>query len=142
MTRKILVFIFVFLLIWGLAYAQEASEATEGAEMEASFVFDKDLTLNPPEDGMEAIRAPVPFPHLKHSMDYGCGKCHHQWDMAKRNTPRTCVSCHENFETTHGEGSYFGAFHSRQKDRSCVGCHYEQGEESVAPLKCPACHQE
>jgi hypothetical protein len=142
MSRKILVFICIFLLAWGIAYAQEGSQSSEGTAMETSLVFDKDLTLNPPEDGMEAVRAPVPFPHLQHSMDYGCGDCHHQWDMAERNEPRTCDTCHNDFETTHGEGSYFGAFHSRQKQRSCVGCHSKQGDDSPAPLKCPACHRE
>jgi len=142
MARKMLLFVFIFLLMCGIAYAQEGGESAEGAKMESSFVFDKTLTLDPPEEGMKAERAPVPFPHLQHSMDYGCADCHHQWNRQERNVPRTCVSCHDDFETTHGEGSYFGAFHSRQKQRSCVGCHSGQGEESSAPLKCPACHKE
>ncbi|MEF8888428.1 MAG: cytochrome c3 family protein [Desulfohalobiaceae bacterium] len=91
---------------------------------------------------MEADRAPVPFPHLQHSMDYGCGDCHHEWNRQERNLPQTCISCHDEFETTHGEASYFGAFHSRQKQWSCVGCHTGLGEDSDAPLTCPACHQE
>ena len=142
MARKILVFACIFLLACGIAFAQQESETPDETAGKDSLVLDKDLTLIPPKEGMEAVRAPVPFPHLQHSMDYGCGLCHHQWDIHERKEPRTCVSCHNDFETTHGEGSYFGAYHSRQENRSCVGCHSEQGEESAAPLKCPACHQE
>jgi hypothetical protein len=143
MSKKILVFVLVFLVTCAVAHAQENGEsADEGTKMEKSFVFDKSLTLDPPEEGMEAKRAAVSFPHLQHSMDYGCSKCHHEWDMQKRNVPQSCVSCHNDFELTHGESSYFGAYHSRQSEWSCVGCHSKQGEKSAAPLKCPACHQE
>ena len=142
MSRKVLVFACIFILSCGLAFAQQGSESAQDTQLKDSIVFDKNLTLTPPEDGMDAERAPVPFDHLQHSMDYGCGECHHQWDMEKQNEPRTCVSCHNDFETVHGEGSYFGAYHNRQQQRSCVGCHSKQGEDSAAPLKCPACHQE
>jgi len=139
MSRKALVLAFVFFLAFGVVQAREKSDSTDASGNKHTVQLESSILMEPPRDRVEIFRESVQFPHLQHSMDYGCRKCHHNWDISEQENPSPCITCHNDFETTHGEGSYFGAFHSRQVQRSCVGCHYTDGGD-VAPLKCPVCH--
>ncbi|MCF8030220.1 MAG: cytochrome c3 family protein [Desulfohalobiaceae bacterium] len=139
MSRKALFFAFVFLLIFTIGHAQQESNSTEASQNKDVLQLQNTIIMEPPEDGMEANRKSVQFPHLQHALDHGCSNCHHTWELEELESPYQCVECHDNFETTHGDDSYFGAFHSRGSEYSCVGCHYKEGGDA-GPLKCPVCH--
>ncbi|MFW5752111.1 MAG: cytochrome c3 family protein [bacterium] len=134
--------IFVYLLGIGLiinsSYAQDCPEAEPDLNLTRIIIMD---TL---EEGERTLPV-ITFDHLSHAMDYGCATCHHKWDPATEAAPTDCFDCHSNTEERKGPDSYFAAFHDRQSEFSCVGCHAvaNQEDESLgAPIRCNDCHAE
>lgn len=102
----------------------------------------QDMLLLPP-DGWVTNRAGVPFSHELHDADgtVACVTCHHEWDG--EGEPLGCASegCHVS-ESRRDPMSFYGAFHDRNSERSCVGCHRTAQRESDArpPVSCNGCH--
>lgn len=108
----------------------------------------QEINMNASECKVEnPIYAPVVFPHQKHLSLGDCTVCHHKWkDRSK--APKKCTSsgCHDLIgakgpEMTKVNSSYY-AFHSKESDRSCKGCHMNRKEagKSAGPTNCTKCH--
>lgn len=143
MIKKAIIITLSVLLVSAIGYAgdKDEEEVSASEEREAVAVA-RTITMAPPE-GVEAKQPPVTFSHLEHAMDHGCGACHHQWEPEKQDVPHACSTCHTNFEQMQGEMSFFKAFHDRQAEASCLGCHgatiKEEGSPA-GPIKCNECH--
>ena len=137
--------------------AMVVSGESEGESMSVPLGI---ITLAPPE-GVEAQRAPVPFPHGTHFV-YTCNTCHHQWEMDEPIQNCTTSGCHDGTESPIKAGGgkvdeelmigYFKtAYH-----KMCIGCHRGIKAEnkmleksgrvlksrlpSAGPTSCKACH--
>lgn len=120
----------------GSGYAKDCPESEKEIELE------KTIITETPE-GVESTQPQVTFPHLNHAMEYGCAACHHQWEPDTEASPAKCFECHSNTKERTGEDSYFAAFHDRQAETSCLGCHMTTSRDedsSSGPLKCNECH--
>lgn len=76
----------------------------------------------------------VSFDHELHaSADISCEACHHK-------APETaCSECHTDGHSIKGGGvSLYAAMHTRNTDRSCIGCHDAMGAGEVHD--CTGCH--
>ncbi len=99
-----------------------------------------ELKLAPPE-GMKATKALVDFSHTKHeSANINCVTCHHTWDQKSEVQSCSVSGCHDQ-PGKKGENTFYAAFHAKNSDASCLGCHKEvkkQGKD--VPVACKACH--
>ncbi|EGB13374.1 Cytochrome c, class III, conserved region [Pseudodesulfovibrio mercurii] len=99
------------------------------------------LRLEPPKT-MEAVKSPVDFPHGAHlNRAADCTTCHHTWDG--KSDIRACGSsgCHDQ-PGKKGETAFYTAFHGKDTDRSCLGCHKTAKKDGKpAPASCKQCHQ-
>jgi len=80
-------------------------------------------------------KPPVTFPHLKHSEQINCLKCHH--DAKSNADAQSCFVCHGTDPAAPDPAvasAKENPFHIR-----CKGCHKEQGK---GPTKCKDCHKE
>ena len=80
-------------------------------------------------------KPPVTFPHLKHSEQINCLKCHH--DAKSNADAQSCFVCHGTDPAAPDPAvasANENPFHIR-----CKGCHKEQGK---GPTKCKDCHKE
>ncbi|WP_300669987.1 cytochrome c3 family protein [Desulfoluna sp.] len=88
--------------------------------------------LNPSKD--VARGGEVLFDHDLHEMaDISCDVCHHKEPDTR------CSECHTDGDSSQGGGiSLYAAMHTRNADRSCIGCHDEMGAGDVDD--CTGCH--
>lgn len=117
-------------------YAQDCSEQEKGIELVRTVVVET-------PEGVESTQPSVTFSHLGHAMEYGCAACHHKWELESDSSPAKCFDCHNNTEERTGKDSYFAAFHDRQAETSCLGCHASvnlNDEAAEAPIRCNDCH--
>ena len=127
-------------LIFNSGYAQDCPEAEK--EVVKSVEVVRAIIMETPK-GVESSQPSVVFSHLDHAMDYGCAICHHKWNPEEEASPKQCVECHSNTEERRGEDSYFAAFHDRQAEASCLGCHMITAQEEElpnGPTRCNECH--
>jgi hypothetical protein len=100
-----------------------------------------DLRLGPP-DGIKASKALVAFSHARHgAADVQCVSCHHTWDG--KSDIRSCAApgCHDQ-PGKKGETAFYSAFHAKNTERSCVGCHKPLKKAGKAvPVSCGQCHE-
>lgn len=117
-----------FLLCVGSAYA-------------APVTMPGDLMIKVPE-GMKAKKAEVPFSHEIHaSANLECMTCHHEWDGKSEIRKCSTAGCHDQ-PGKKNEMSFYKAFHDRNAQQSCVGCHKEtkKNGNAKAPTSCRQCH--
>ncbi len=104
-----------------------------------------DLVIEPPES-VEARFAPVDFSHDVHA-DFDCTACHHMWDG--ESDVQSCMSegCHDLYNPADVSEKkdiayYYNAFHDRQSEISCIGCHgaLKKAGEPTGPITCTDCH--
>ncbi len=100
-----------------------------------------DMLLSAPES-ITAKKAPVQFPHGKHSnAGLECKTCHHKWDGKSEMLKCSSAGCHDQ-PSKKADMSFYKAFHASKAKQSCVGCHKaakKQGN-TVAPTSCRQCH--
>jgi len=100
-----------------------------------------DMVLRPPE-GMEAKKSFVDFSHSIHgAAKIDCVTCHHTWDQKSEISSCSVAGCHDQ-PGKKGDNSFYMAFHEKQSDISCLGCHKTEkknGNKNV-PVSCKSCH--
>ena len=83
------------------------------------------------------------FPHTAHK-GINCMHCHHE--MSGDNRYVACTECHATPGARERDSmSMFMAFHSKNGDRSCYGCHSQKAQENPAKYGakfkgCRPCH--
>lgn len=99
------------------------------------------LRLEPPK-GMEAAKSPVDFPHGRHTGAVAdCTACHHTWDGKAEIKACGSAGCHDQ-PGKKGENAYYTAFHAKNTNRSCLGCHKTAKKDGKpAPVSCKQCHK-
>lgn len=85
-------------------------------------------------DAVTKTKTMAPFTHDNHKQD--CVVCHHTWDGSAEIQSCSSAGCHDQ-DGKKGENSYYGAFHDRKAEASCVGCHKA---EKKGPKSCKDCH--
>lgn len=108
----------------------------------------QEINMNASECKVEnPMYTPVVFPHQKHLSLGDCTLCHHKWeDRSKAPQKCTASGCHDLIgvqgpEMTEVNSSYY-AYHTRESDKSCIGCHMSRKEagETTGPTNCIKCH--
>ncbi len=93
------------------------------------------------------LYAPVCMPHKLH-VSNNCQSCHHTWDDESQ-SPRKCShpGCHDLIGATGAQiqevRAAYNAYHNRESDFSCLGCHIEKSKQGKAhgPFQnCAECH--
>ncbi|WP_319542978.1 cytochrome c3 family protein [uncultured Pseudodesulfovibrio sp.] len=100
-----------------------------------------DLKLGPPE-GMKATKTLVDFSHAKHdAAKIDCTSCHHTWDGTSDIQSCATPGCHDQ-PGKKGETAYYSAFHAKNSDKSCLGCHkiIKKRDGKPVPVSCKSCH--
>ena len=106
------------------------------------------LTFKRPSGVLKTSFAPVSFSHGQHG-NIACGTCHHMWDGKGKIEGCATEGCHDNLKERQEATSYFRAFHDKNSETSCLGCHMktniarkEKGQKplSVAPCSNNGCH--
>lgn len=95
-------------------------------------------------EGGESARMTVVFTHKSHrNIGVSCIHCHHD---SSSNTPySSCRECHSTPGARERDPlSMFMAFHSRETNRSCYGCHVQLAEQDPQKYPrfkgCQPCH--
>jgi hypothetical protein len=92
----------------------------------------------------------VEFNHSTH-LDYACTECHHTWDEAGGEDPKSCASpgCHDAMDKRDKtEHSYYKAIHNMRAEeiQSCVSCHRDaagddrEKKKELAGCRGSVCH--
>jgi hypothetical protein len=94
----------------------------------------------------------VKFSHDVHTATIGCDTCHHlprcaicHYKPTEKQSPwASCSSpgCHPDVGRSQDPHSRFMAFHTRESDRSCFGCHTARAEEQGVSQGCLPCHDD
>lgn len=144
----------VFVLLVGLIVTQtgKTNEAialmseAHAASIESDNViqFPISLTFVRPEGRPTALFAPVQFSHFDHQ-NVACTTCHHMWDGSSEIQSCSTEGCHSDLVNRGEVTSYFHAFHTRNSETSCRGCHLAmtlEGEANLPTSPCGnnACH--
>ena len=93
--------------------------------------------------GGTSPRMSVMFPHTAHK-GINCMHCHHEVGSDSRYV--ACTECHATPGARERDPmSMFMAFHSKNGDRSCYGCHSQKAQENPAKYGakfkgCRPCH--
>jgi hypothetical protein len=108
-----------------------------------------DLTMNASQGKVQnPMYTPVVMPHQLHVQKIGnCMLCHHKWnDPQEQFIKCTSSGCHDLLnaqgpEMNNATSSYF-AYHSRDYEKSCIGCHLmkQKAGEATGPISCTKCH--
>lgn len=108
-----------------------------------------DISLSQKENNaFYDIYTPVLMPHQEHMEIIDCEECHHKWE-AQMESPRKCTAsgCHDILDRNINQENIIKTasfvYHSRNNDRSCIGCHQTKktaGEEA-GPVACSGCHK-
>jgi hypothetical protein len=100
------------------------------------------LTFKKPEPLKKSNFSVITFSHVQHQK-VACGSCHHMWDGSSDIQSCSADGCHDEYGTLTGTMSYFKAFHARDAEYSCYGCHLRLNKELTAqgkqPLKISPC---
>lgn len=115
------------------AKAAAACEFGNKVEFPLQVIFKKPAALKTTHFG------PIKFNHGQH-FNVACTTCHHTWDGKSQVQGCAAQGCHDNFTGQDGALSYFNAFHSRDAEQSCVGCHKRKTGEGSKKLKNMPCH--
>ena len=94
----------------------------------------------------------VKFSHEVHAESIGCDTCHHaprcvicHYKPTETQSPWASCStpgCHPDVGRSSDPNSRFMAFHERDSDRSCFGCHTARAEEQGISQGCLPCHDD
>ena len=119
-------------LVWvGAAQARDVKEMSQ--------VIKKPIEI----PGGTSARMSVMFPHTAHK-GIKCMHCHHEMGGDSRYV--ACTECHAAPGARERDPmSMFMAFHSKNGDRSCYGCHSQKAQENPAKYGakfkgCRPCH--
>ncbi|BDQ35576.1 cytochrome c3 family protein [Pseudodesulfovibrio portus] len=128
MQRFILSILALCALVLTVSMATAATEAPAELKLEAPA-------------GIKATKNPVTFPHAKHdAAGVECATCHHTWDSKSDVQSCSTAGCHDQ-PGKKGETAYYSAFHAKNADNSCLGCHKIMKKEGkVVPVSCKDCH--
>lgn len=104
----------------------------------AAYSQDALIVLKHKEMGVHQ-RPPVEFNHEKHTVNFQCDRCHHDYDKFLNNVssdPQPCSACH-GAQAVRGMMSLTDAFHAQ-----CKNCHDEMRVRNIpgGPVMCGECH--
>ncbi len=117
-------------------------------ESKKELCFPLELTFKRPAGVLKTSFPPVSFSHGQHA-NIACVTCHHMWDGKSKIEGCATEGCHDNLRERQDPQSYFRAFHDKNADNSCLGCHMktniarkEKGQKplAVAPCSNNGCH--
>jgi len=136
----------VFILLVGLLVTrapvpdQAMAQAKAASSYEAKNVlqFPISLTFIRPEGRPTSLFAPVEFSHFDHQ-NVSCMSCHHTWDGVSEVDSCSAEGCHDDLTNRAEVTSYFRAFHARDSETSCRGCHLKMSLEGTANLPTSPC---
>lgn len=100
-----------------------------------------DLKIGPPE-GWKATKTLVDFSHATHdSAKIDCVTCHHAWDGKSDIQSCATTGCHDQTGKK-GNNTFYAAFHNKNADSSCLGCHKKTNkkDKTALPVSCKTCH--
>lgn len=129
-------YVTLLLLALSLVWVGEA-QARDIKEM--SQIIKKPIEI----PGGTSSRMSVMFPHTAHK-GINCMHCHHEEGSDSRYV--ACTECHATPGARERDPmSMFMAFHSKNGDRSCYGCHTQKAKENPAKYGakfkgCRPCH--
>ncbi|MEF2230535.1 MAG: cytochrome c3 family protein [Pseudodesulfovibrio sp.] len=100
-----------------------------------------DMRLAPPA-GWPSTKPCVEFSHASHSdAKIDCTICHHTWDGKGPIQSCSAAGCHDQQGKT-GPQALYAAFHAKDAQSSCLGCHKTANARDGAnlPVGCKDCH--
>ena len=133
MLRKLFVPLAVLCLVLAGAASVQAAKANQAPT---------DVTI----DDCAAKRAPVAFPHGKHTGVTACDTCHHtQKGLTAKSADEvpTCSSCHKAPEKAETPNCTDMGMKKNMYHIDCVGCHKAELAKDATkkmPTKCDECH--
>ncbi|MYL82619.1 cytochrome C [Desulfovibrio aerotolerans] len=117
-------------------------------DAKSTLCYPLELTFKRPSGVLKTSFAPVKFSHGQHA-SVACVTCHHMWDGKSEVQGCAEAGCHDNLKERQEATSYFRAFHDKNAENSCLGCHLkanvarkDKGQKplSVAPCSNNGCH--
>lgn len=140
--------VLVFTLAVATAAFSEGGKFSEIVDAKSTLCYPLELTFKRPSGVLKTSFVPVTFSHGQHG-NIPCGSCHHMWDGKGPVEGCATAGCHDNLKERQEATSYFRAFHDKNSETSCLGCHMktnivrkEKGQKplSVAPCSNNGCH--
>jgi hypothetical protein len=138
----------VFTLAMATTALSQGGKFSELIEAKSTLCYPLDLTFKRPSGVLKTSFPPVKFSHGQHGA-IACGTCHHMWDGKGEVQGCATAGCHDNLTERQDPMSYFRAFHDKNAENSCLGCHMKtnvarkaKGQKplSVAPCSNNGCH--
>ncbi len=121
-----------------LAIAATPETPAASIEVDSVMQFPVSFTFIRPEGKPTALFAPVKFNHFDHQT-VSCTTCHHTWDGSSEVESCSTDGCHSDMVNRGEVTSYFHAFHTRESETSCRGCHMKRtlaGESNLPTSPC------
>lgn len=146
-TITALVCLSLTLALSSAAFSQGA-KFSDLIEAKSSLCYPLEFSFKRPAGVLKTAFPGVKFSHGQHG-SIGCVKCHHMWDGTSEVQACNTAGCHDNLTERQDPMSYFRAFHDKEADYSCLGCHLKSNIErkahgqkplSVAPCSNNGCH--
>ena len=140
--------VMVFSLAMATAAFSEGGKFSDIVEAKSTLCYPLDLTFKRPSGVLKTSFPQVKFSHGQHA-SVPCVTCHHMWDGKGEVQGCAEAGCHDNLKDRQEATSYFRAFHDKNAENSCLGCHMktnvvrkEKGQKplSVAPCSNNGCH--
>lgn len=136
----------LMLAVAGSASAQ--AKFSDLVEAKSSLCYPLQLTFKRPGAVLKTAFPQVGFNHATHDA-VACSTCHHTWDG--KGQPQACndSGCHDNYTERQDTMSYFKAFHAKDAEASCLGCHLKNNQVqkakggktlALAPCSNNVCH--
>lgn len=149
MTPKRLIIALTALCVAGagaVSLAAQQPQSQKGkaiCEFQQVVEFPLQVTFVKPKELKKTNFGPISFSHMTHA-EVACTTCHHTWDGKSNVQSCSDEGCHDNYDGKSGSVSYFNAFHKRDSESSCVGCHAKNAGKIAAKSKKPVtlmpCH--
>lgn len=108
-------------------------------EFQQQVEFPLQVTFVKPKALKKTNFGPINFNHMTHA-EVACTTCHHTWDGKSSVQACSDAGCHDNYDGKSGSVSYFNAFHQRDSEKSCVGCHSKNAGNTKKPVTLMPCH--
>lgn len=124
-----------------VGHTQDAPKAKFSPNIEAKNVISFPLVVkfNRPAAAVKKSNFPmVTFSHGQH-MSVNCVTCHHTWDGKSPVQGCNEDGCHSDTVNRADSMSYYKAFHSRDSEQSCLGCHIKLNEKATKKIKISPC---
>lgn len=119
--------------------AESKAPAPAACEFGNKVEFPLQVTFRKPAALKTTHFGAIKFNHGQH-FNVACVTCHHTWDGKSQVQGCSAEGCHDNFTGQDGAMSYFNAFHARDAEQSCVGCHKRKLAEGSKKIKTMPCH--